>query len=395
MLRRDTLMNACLAGLCAVTAHAALADTSTAALAEQVSALQKKVDALEAGPLTGLAITGYVDPTYIANQDQHLGSFFFANKAAPYAYYQSTFGDVYLDFKKTFADNSNVEIQLMPTRGYGAASGSIVNAAILTVPVGSAGTFIAGQIPAWDGYETQISPTMLTVTHNLLYDFSEPGYFTGAGGTYTAGPFLAQALVANPWNTSYNTSYRAPTLEYRLSMTPSKVLSYGLFGTIGKMPTVAAAGVPPETVRVYNDFDGTLTTGPVTVNWQFDYGRQDQGAYNGGTAQWYGASLLGNYRFVAPFGATLRYDYLNDKKNGGHVASADNLDGFITSPTNPGVGTARQALTGALLFYPTRETIFKVEYRHDIASLAAFTDTKTGALKKTNNTIAAQVVYSF
>lgn len=95
MLRRDTLMNACLAGLCAVTAHAALADTSTAALAEQVSALQKKVDALEAGPLTGLAITGYVDPTYIANQDQHLGSFFFANKAAPYAYYQSTFGDVY------------------------------------------------------------------------------------------------------------------------------------------------------------------------------------------------------------------------------------------------------------------------------------------------------------
>ncbi|MDE2089344.1 MAG: DUF3138 family protein, partial [Gammaproteobacteria bacterium] len=107
-------------------------------------------------------------------------------------------------------------------------------------------------------------------------------------------------------------------------------------------------------------------------------------------------SLLGNYRFNKLVGATLRYDYLNDTKNGGHIVG-DTLDGFITDPTNPNAGTTRQALTAALLLYPWKQVIVKFEARHDWANLDAFADNSTTPVtfKKTNNTLAAQVVYSF
>ena len=130
--------------------------------------------------------------------------------------------------------------------------------------------FIAGQVPAWDGYESETSPQMLTITHNLLYDFSEPGYFTGAGASYTSGILTVQTLLGNSWNTAYTGSAaptKAPTFEYRVSLAPSSALSFGLYGTIGKNPTLTNPGV--ETTRIYNDFDGTYTLGAATFNWQW------------------------------------------------------------------------------------------------------------------------------
>ncbi len=357
----------------------------------------------------GISISGYIDPTYIYNQDAQVSSFFFADRNSPYTYYHSTFGDLYLDFNKKFGNGGSIDIQIMPTRGYGGSFGSpapvphaansIINAAVLTLPVSKEVDFIAGQVPAWDGYESETSPQMLTITHNLLYDFSEPGYFTGAGASYTSGILTVQTLLGNSWNTAYTGSAaptKAPTFEYRVSLAPSSALSFGLYGTIGKNPTLTNPGV--ETTRIYNDFDGTYTLGAATFNWQFDLGHQTAAAANGGNAMWYGTSLLANYRFTPLVGATLRYDYLNDKKNGGHVALADYYDGFApTSAAAPGVnnGPVRQAVTADLLLYPVKNTIVKFEYRYDRANGALFVDTATGGYKKSNNVLAAQIVYSF
>ncbi|MDA8119845.1 MAG: DUF3138 family protein, partial [Gammaproteobacteria bacterium] len=330
------------------------------------------------------------------------------DRNSPYTYYHSTFGDLYLDFNKKFGNGGSIDIQIMPTRGYGStfgspatahAANSIINAAVLTLPVSKEVDFIAGQVPAWDGYESETSPQMLTITHNLLYDFSEPGYFTGAGASYTSGILTVQTLLGNSWNTAYTGSAaptKAPTFEYRVSLAPSSALSFGLYGTIGKNPTLTNPGV--ETTRIYNDFDGTYTLGAATFNWQFDLGHQTAAAANGGNAMWYGTSLLANYRFTPLVGATLRYDYLNDKKNGGHVALADYYDGFApTSAAAPGVnnGPVRQAVTADLLLYPVKNTIVKFEYRYDRANGALFVDTATGGYKKSNNVLAAQIVYSF
>jgi len=348
----------------------------------------------------GLQISGYVDPTYVFNQDAHVSSFFFAKPTAGYNYYHSSFGDVYLDINKKLANGGTVDIQLMPTRGYagsfGTTNGSIINAAVLTLPVSTTVDFIAGQVPAWDGYEVETSPQMLTITHNLLYDFSEPGFFTGAGGSYTSGMLTVQTLFGNSWNTTYtgsSASTKAPTFEYRVSLAPTSALSFGLYGTYGKNATLVGG---PETTRIYNDFDGAYTLGAATFNWQFDLGRQANGAANGGNALWYGTSLLANYRFTPLVGATLRYDYLNDKKNGGHISTGDYLDGFAqTASTSLNNGPVRQAITADLLLYPEKNTIVKFEYRYDKANGAMFLNTATNGYKNSNNVVAAQIDYSF
>lgn len=363
-------------------------------LSQQVKTLTDKVNQLEGpmGLLSGITISGYIDPTYIYNRQQNIASFFFADKNAPYTFYHSTFGDVFLDVNKKFAGGSSVDIQIMPNRGYGAGVDSIINAAYFTVPVTDKFSVIGGQMPAWDGYEPQASTGMYAVTHNLLYDFSEPGFFTGAGGQYATGPYTIQMLIANTWNSAFNTSFREPTLQYRFSVAPTSSFSYGLYGTIGKIPS--ANPNVGATTRYFNDLDATYSSGPLTLSGQFDHGYQDRGAANGQAAEWYGFSLLGNYKFMPIVGATVRYDYLDDTKNGGHIVN-DPQDGFITDPTDPNAGTRRQAITTALLFYPVNHLTVKLEYRHDWANIAAFQSATTGTFHKSDDTIAAQFLFAF
>lgn len=342
--------------------------------------------------LSGLTISGYIDPTYIYNQRQHISSFFFGDKNAPYTFYHSSFGDLYLEANKKFSGGSSIDIQLMPNRGYGAGVDSIINAAYFTIPVTDKFSILGGQMPAWDGYEPQVSTGMLAVTHNLLFDFSEPGFFTGVGGQYATGPYTLQVLLANTWNSAFNTSFKEPTLEYRFSVAPSSSFSYGLFGTIGKIAS-ANPNVGPTT-RFFNDLDATYTNGGLTLSGQLDHGYQSRGAANGGTAEWYGVSLLGNYKFMPMASFTVRYDYLNDMKNGGHIVG-DPQDGFITDPTDPNAGPLRQALTTALLLYPYKHLTVKLEYRHDWASYPSFADANTGVLYDTDNTVAAQFLFAF
>ena len=368
-------------------------------LNRQVQTLSEKVKQLEgpAGLLSGISISGYLDPTYIFNSRQHISSFFFGDKTAPYRFYHSSFGDLFLDVTKKFSGGSTLNVQIMPNRGYGAASGSIINAAYFTVPVTGKFSVIGGQIPAWDGYEPQISTGMYTVTHNLLFDFSEPGFFTGVGGQYASGPYTVQMLLANTWNHAFNSSFREPTLEYRFSVAPSSSFSYGLFGTIGKIASVNP-GVG-STTRFFNDLDATYTSGPLTLSGQLDHGYQERGAANGRTAEWYGASVMGNYRFMPMVGFTLRYDYLNDTKNGGHVAGsgklADYNDGFAPNPADPNAGPLRQAFTTALLLYPMKHVTVKLEYRHDWANFATFLDSASGNYHNSDNTVAAQFLFAF
>ncbi|WP_211621433.1 DUF3138 family protein, partial [Paraburkholderia domus] len=77
-------------------------DTMKQQLANQQLKVDSLVDAQNTGPLAGLSVTGYIDPTYIYNRAASSSSFLFANHESSYNYFNSTFGDVYLDIKKTF-----------------------------------------------------------------------------------------------------------------------------------------------------------------------------------------------------------------------------------------------------------------------------------------------------
>ncbi|HKT94729.1 MAG TPA: DUF3138 family protein [Paraburkholderia sp.] len=445
-------------------AQANLTNDQVDAMKQQIASQQLKVDSLtdaaNTGPLAGLSITGYIDPTYIYNRAPGTSSFLFANHTGAYNYFNSTFGDVYLDIKKTFGVGPmapSAEITLMPNRGngitllqneHGEIGNNILNTAVVTVPVTSTGTFVAGLMPSFGGYEVQQSNQMLTLTHNLLYDFSDPGSYVGIGWNYTpdGSQWAFKFMVGNEQyrtngavvQTGQNalgdpitTSNRIPTFTARADYTWSSALDIGGSFNIGRqtLPSAfdsttgqAVYGVGGQASSsggyfLFGEVDATYTQADIQYNAEVDYGQQQRAAFNGGNAQWYGFSLLAHRKFNAPvvgrMGVTARYDLLANSKNGGggggivlNSNGMDTANGFgigadclANSQAGGGFGfeckgATRQDVALDLLFFPTQQIQVKVEYRHDWATQRVFLNSD-GSYSKSNDLLGAQFIYSF
>ncbi|WP_179405410.1 DUF3138 family protein [Burkholderia guangdongensis] len=444
-------------------APAVLTNDDLGEMKQQIANQQLKVDSLSdaanTGPIAGLSITGYLDPTYIYNRAASTSSFLFANHESNYNYFNSTFGDLYLDIKKTFGVGPmapSAEITLMPNRGNGITllsnergnvGNNILNTAVITVPVSGTTTLVGGLMSSFGGYEVQQSNQMLTLTHNLLYDFSDPGSYVGLGVNYTpdgsnwAWKFMvgneqyrtSGSVVttgANAFGDPITTSNRVPTFTARVDYTKSSALDIGGSINIGRQTlgqsTDSAGNLvygpgggasSPFGTYFFGEADATYTLADVQYNAELDYGQQQHAAFNGGLAQWYGLSLLAHRKFNAPvvgrMGVTLRYDLLVDQKNGGggggialNGNGMDPFNGFgidsdclAMSKANGGVGfeckgATRQDAAVDLLFYPTQQITVKVEYRHDWANRHVFLR-NDGSYAKSNDLLGTQLIYSF
>ncbi|PQV52462.1 DUF3138 family protein [Paraburkholderia sp. BL21I4N1] len=443
-------------------AQATLTNDDVTSMKQQLAVQTLKVNSLEdaanTGPIAGLSVTGYIDPTYVYNRAQGSSSFLFANHTSTGGYFNSTFGDVYLDIKKTFGVGPmapSAEITLMPNRGngitllqneHGQLGNDILNTAVLSVPLSGTTTFVAGLMSSFGGYEVQQSNQMLTLTHNLLYDFSDPGSYIGLGANYAKGNWAWKFLLGNEQyrtngaitQTGTNalgdpitTSNKVPTFTARADYTWSSALDIGASFNIGRQtlpsainPTTGAVsyGVSGQAPRGFGTFffseaDLTYLLADVQYNVELDYGQQQNAAFNGGQAQWYGVSLLAHRKFSVPglgrMGATLRYDFLADSKNGGggggvalNGQGRDPYNGFGVSAdcmanaqANGGLGlqckgSNRQDVALDLLFFPTAQITVKVEYRHDWANNKVFLR-NDGSYSRSNDLLATQFIYSF
>ncbi|ONC10198.1 DUF3138 family protein [Burkholderia pseudomallei] len=442
-------------------ASATLTHDDVTQMKQQIANQQLKVDALtdaaNTGPIAGLSVSGYIDPTYVFNRAAGTSSFLFANHESNYNYFNSTFGDLYLDIKKTFGVGPmapSAEITLMPNRGNGITllqnsrgniGNNILNTAIVNVPLSATTTLVAGLVPSFGGYEVQQSNQMLTLTHNLLYDFSDPGSYIGIGANYTKGNWAWKFLLGNEQYRTYGsvtqtgtnalgdpitTSNKVPTFTARVDYTWSSALDLGGSFNIGRQTLGSATTQSGATVYgpggqasspygafFFAEADATYTLADIQYNAEIDYGQQQHAAFNGGRAQWYGLSLLAHRKFNVPvlgrMGATLRYDFLANGKNGGggggialNGNGMDTADGFgidadclATSKANGGLGfeckgANRQDVALDLLFYPTQQITVKVEYRHDWANNKVFLR-NDGSYSKSNDLLATQFIYSF
>jgi len=433
---------------------AVLTNDEVTDLKQQVAGQGMKVDSLQTaattGSIAGLSVSGYLDPTYIYNRDANSASFLFANHEPVYNYFNSTFGDLYLDIKKTFGVGPmapSAEVTLMPNRGNGisllqnskgSTADNIINTAVINVPVSGTTTIVAGLIPSFGGYDVQQSNQINTITHNLLYDFSDPGSYVGAGFNYTAdgSRFAWKFFVGNEQYRTYGSvvqtgtnaygapvtqSNRIPTLTTRVDYTWSSALDVGGSLNVGRQTLAAgptgSTGFGPvgRSSNAFGSFlfgetDLTYALADLTYNAELDYGQQSHAAFNGNQAQWFGLSLQANWKFnvagIGRMGTTLRYDFLDDQKNGGGGGGmsigggTDVSNGFGVDPSCNASGSTtckganRQDVAFDLLFYPTQQLIFKVEYRHDMASQSVFLR-NDGSYTKSNDMLATQMVYTF
>lgn len=371
----------------------------------------------------GLVISGMLDPTFIWTQTRG-GSFAFLNGFSgnggdlsypddAFAYDNSYFGQAMLDIQKETEDGTRWRLTLAPQKnassGYNV--GSIVHEASVSLELTDNQTRLwVGQIPDWSGYEFIWAHQQPLITHNLLFDFSIPSFYTGAALDITRGKWWTRVFVGNMNASRYDRDNQAPVLAYRVDYSKGEFDGFGFAGAHGK-----TFGSRIDLFEV----DGYYVRGDWTLQGQLGWGRIEGAAANGGDAQWTGLSGLVGYAITPRLKATARADYVKNDKNGGGMFGSvpscadeecstlivDGRNGFgpemtfdSTSATwvaDPsGKGNNRYALSLGMQYLYGLNTSFKVEYRLDGASGNAFIG-QNGNYRKTNHLLGTSVVVTF
>ncbi|MBA4111011.1 MAG: hypothetical protein C0487_15610 [Leptothrix sp. (in: Bacteria)] len=414
----------------------------------KTEALEDSRDALG---LKNLKISGYMDPTFIYNQRQDRAGFQFLNRVDTanggdgYNYDNSYFGAAVIDFTKETDGGSRWRLTLAPNRGVGSVfdGNSPIHEASVSIPLTDLQTrLIAGQIPDWSGYE-YLQPTLnKLITHNLLFDFTLPTAYTGAGLEVTRGKWLTKVMLANVNASKRAQGEAAPAVAYRVDYAKGEFQGFGFAGVHGKAAnftenvaddtvtevldptgsTVVGSFVTPGFQQQSDsridlfELDAYFIRGDWTVQGQWSIGRQAKASIitdpiSGDLrdAQWWGLSALAAYKFQPRLEGTVRADYLHNRKNGGGLlgyTAADDRNGIGPAVTEVDAngdpvygdadrGVTRSALTFGLSYLYNLNTTFKFEYRYDHASGPVFLDVKDGSYKRSNQLIGASVLVSF
>lgn len=409
---------------------------------QEASRIAVKVEAMEdardALGFKGLKISGYMDPTFIYNQRQDRAGFQFLNQISDdsFNYDNSFFGAAVIDFTKETDGGSRWRLTLAPNRGIGTGidGASPIHEASVSVPLGDLQTrLIAGQIPDWSGYEYLPATQNKLITHNLLFDFTLPFAYTGAGVELTRDKWIIKSVLANMNASKRNAGEKAPVLAYRVDYAKGEFQGFGFAGVHGKAANLRAGVTDadgnvlgnPVTSEAYPtkdtrldlfEVDGYFIRGDWTMQGQFSVGRQTHAAITADaatgelkTAQWWGLSGLLAYKFEPRVEGTVRLDYLNNRKNGGGLlgyVEADDRNGIGPDATfgcTPdglsdaacSKGVNRTALTFGLSYLFNANTTMKVEYRFDRASAPVFLNVSDDSYKKVNQLFGASLVVSF
>jgi hypothetical protein len=390
-------------------------------------------DNLESWGLKGLTISGYMDPAYIYNRNQSRAGFQFLNKQSDGFFYDTSYiGAAVIDFTKETESGSRFKLTLSPNRGAGAVTdgASVVQEASMSVPLTDLQfRFIAGQVPDWSGYEYQQPTLNPFITHNLLFDFTLPTTYTGAGFDYTQGKWWLRGMVANVNSTIRDQKDKAPALVYRVDYSRGEFQGFGFAGLHGRTTNFNVCRdtdctVFDKTMTHLFEVDAYFIRGDWTVQGQLSLGRQKQGAIipdadgNFADSKWVGLSALTGYYFTPRLQGLVRADYIRNDKNGGGLLGytgywdafgvdgpyGDYRNGIGPDPTlgcedqtidGCEKGANRYALSIGLKYAFNLNTTFKLEYRRDGASLPVFFDARSGQYRKSNDLFGASVVLSF
>ena len=344
-----------------------------------------------------LKISGYADVNYIYNFNKERGTFQFLVPIdkEPYGYDNSYFGSVALDLQKEMEGGTKFRLTLIPKRSTGDVMGeySIVHEATVSIPLGGDTRLFAGQIPDWQGYE-YLPPTQnKLITHNLLFDFTLPSAYTGAGLEFSLGKLAMKAAIVNINTSVRNIGEYVPALVFRGDYEVSEFMGWGFAGVTGMKTNYRADDVNPITSEPYDtkdtwvntlEVDGWYTRGDLSLFGQLSYGQQKKAAITPDPttgdlrdSEWYGASALAAYKFTPRFEGILRADYLVNNKNGGGL-----LDYTFADPSNgvgpdqnggdPEKGADKYAITAGVNYAINAHATFKFEYRFDGATQNVF-----------------------
>jgi hypothetical protein len=327
-----------------------------------------------------------------------------------------------LDIQKETEGGNKWRLTLAPHKSASSAYnlGSIVHEASVSIPlIDPATRLIAGQFPDWSGYEYLPANQQPLITHNMLFDFTIPSFYSGAGMEITRGPWITKFLIGNVNQVYRESGDKDPSLNYRVDYSTGEFSGFGFAGT---------HTFGTNALNLF-EVDGYFTRGDWTFQGQVGVGRwAGQGAdqlYAPTDAQWWGLSGLAGYKLTPRLQAVVRADYINNAKNGGGVfgyangstttstapiafdsrngfgASQQDITDYIAGNISELTGANRYALSLGLNYLVNPSTTWKLELRYDGANKDVFQDYRGdpsgGALNFRNSNIllGTAVVVSF
>jgi len=345
---------------------------------------------------------------------------------------------------------SSRRLTLAPSKSAGSAFnwGNIVHETYASIPLSDAQTrLMVGQFADVSGYEpwlntyvgaNSISSNQLFpgyaesfITKNLLFDFTNPYFYTGVGLDLTRGPWETKLFLVN-FNSARNDVNQCtgatagggnvncdhknvhPTLIYNATYAKEEFWGVEFTGYEGIVANPVLGG---NSRLDQFEIDGNYTRGETNANLQFTVGQQQDAAYNGGKAQWWGISTLLSQRVLPKLTLGARLDYLNNQKNGGGTFATaiaipntidsssaaylgDYINGFGPGDPNaagydPNKGANRSALSLSATYRLTPNVAFRGEFRYDYASTPSFYNYNDQSFRHSNQLFGIQSIINF
>ena len=422
------------------------------------SKVEDQIDDKETAGFKGLRISAGVDPTYVYNRAKGTGSFAFLNNNASingsgevFSYDNSTWGLAYIDLQKEMEGGTKLRMTLAPSKSASSAFnyGNIVHEAYASIPLSDAQTrLMVGQFADVSGYQpwlnsfggaNSISKNQLYpgyseffVTKNVLFDFTNPYFYTGVGLDLVRGPWEGKLFLAN-FNSARNdvnlcpaatpgagnvacpgnTRNIHPTLIYNATYAKEEFWGFEFTGYEGLVANPAAGG---NSRLDQFEIDANYTRAEFSGNLQFTAGRQKEAAYNGGNAQWWGISAMASQRVLPRLTLAARLDFLNNHKNGGGTFATavaipspldtalgyvgDYYNGFGPGDPNaagydPNKGANHSALSLSATYRYTQNVAFRGEVRFDHATTPSFYFYNDQSFRRSNQVIGMQAVVNY
>ena len=235
-----------------------------------------KVEAMEDGHETmgfkGLRIGGVIDPTFVYTQRQNNAGFVFLNNfdgrspGESYAFDNSYFGMAMLDVQKVTDTDQRWRLTLAPHKSASSGTnlGSIVHEASVALPLdGPNLRLLAGQFPDWSGYEYYFANQQPLISHNLLFDFTVPSFYSGVGMEFVNGKWATKVLLGNINQVRVPDGQKSPGLSFRVDYAKGE---FSGFGFAGSHTTTKGAQV------TQGEVDGYFIRGDWTLQGQLGLG---------------------------------------------------------------------------------------------------------------------------
>jgi hypothetical protein len=241
-------------------------------------------------------------------------------------------------------------------------------------PVGSGLRIDVGKFVTLHGFEyieTFDNPND-NYSRSLLFGYAIPFTHTGAQFSYTFSPKVkAVVQIVNGWDAEIS-AQNGKTGCAQVNVTPTDTTSVYL-NYCGGIETVAGAHLTRHLV----DLNGTVKVTPwLTLGVNGDYGTDVPSS--GDSAAWYGAALYVKGESESGMGLALRGEYFNDDK-GARTGTAGAVSEVTVTP----------------YIKINSRLLVRLEGRVDIADSEIFKDGQSGAMSKTQATVALNTAFTY